>query len=230
MSTVTGAGSINVVLGQFGGLVGRGLSEILREDVRLRLLGSGLDYHALERTLVEHKPDVAIVDEACVTEISSLRGLVAAKPDVGLVVVVHRPSRAYAARLLTAGATCLPKDSSGEHIRATVRLAAEGHRMLTFAANLKGGVVWNDDCRLTPRQAEVLRYMSLGYAYSTIAHRLGISVETVRTHAKQVLSKLGVRRKSELIGLQGAASVEPSSCSLISLPPLASPQDPPYGE
>lgn len=55
---------------------------------------------------------------------------------------------------------------------------------------------------LTPRQRQVLAYLRLGQSHAEIAHALGIGVETVRTHAKHVRRKLGVRRKSELVGLQ----------------------------
>jgi DNA-binding NarL/FixJ family response regulator len=203
MAIPAGASSINVVLGQFGGLVGRGLIEILREDKNLRLLGRDLDYTALEGILAEQKPEIAILDEASVTELSLLTKLLAAQPEIGLVVMAHLPSRAYAGRLLAAGATCLSKDASAADIRATVHLVAEGHHMLTFAVDSQdrrgtGG----EAVRLTPRQAEVSRYMCLGQSYPTIAHTLGISVETVRTHAEQVLRKLGVARKAELVGLQ----------------------------
>lgn len=220
---------IRVVLGQFGGLVGRGLREVLQDDESLRLIGRDLDRAALECALAEQKPEIAILDEASVTD-PSLMKLLAAQPEIGLVVLAHLPSRAYAARLLAAGATCLSKDASAADICATVHLAAEGHHMLTFAVDPQDRRgTRGETIRLTPRQAEVSQYMRLGMSYPTIAHTLGISVETVRTHAREVLSKLGVTHKSELVGLQ-AASAEPSSCSLISLPPRVSPQDPPDRE
>jgi DNA-binding NarL/FixJ family response regulator len=196
------AESIRVVLGQFGALVDRGLLEILREDESLRLVGRDMDAIALECALVEQKPEIAILDERSMTEPLLIARLLAAQPEIGLVVMAHLPSRTYAARLLAAGATCLSKDASAADIRATVHLAAEGHHMLTLTTAPQNGyrAQGEADC-LTPRQAEVLRYMRLGQAYPTIAHTLGISVETVRTHAEQVRRKLGVTRKSELIGI-----------------------------
>ncbi len=194
---------IRVLLGQFGALVGRGLIEILLEDERFNVVGKDLDCPAIECALIEQKPQIVILDEGGVPEPSQLSRLQVARPEIGLVVVVHLPSRAYAARLLAAGATCLSKDASSEEIRATVHLVAGGHHMPTFDVDRRSGSgKWGEVARLTPRQAEVLRYMRLGQAYPTIAHTLGISVETVRTHAEQVRRKLGVARKSELVGLQ----------------------------
>ncbi len=195
---------ITIALGQFGTLVGRGLIDVLQEDKSLRLIGTDLDRAALECALAEWKPDIAILDEASVTEPSLLPELLAAQPEIGLVVMAHLPSRAYAGRLLAAGATCLSKDAPAAGIRATVRHAAEGrHHMITLAIDLQDGCgTSRETAHLTPRQAEVLRYMCLGQAYPTIAYALGISVETVRTHSLHVRRKLGVARKSELIGLQ----------------------------
>ncbi len=193
---------IRVVLGQFGALVDRGLIEILQEDESFKLLGNNLDCLALECAVAEQKPEIVILDEGCVPEPSLLTRLLAARPEIGLVVMAHLPSRAYAARLLAAGATCLSKDASPADIRATVHLAAEGRHMLTFDVASQSGRSTRGEARLTPRQAEVFQYMRLGQSYPTIAYTLGISVETVRTHAEQVLRKLGVTRKSELVGLQ----------------------------
>jgi two-component system response regulator DevR len=203
MASANGTKRTTIALGQFGALVGRGLVEILREDERLRLIGKNLDDAALEYALAEHKPDIAILDEARVTEPSLLTRLLGAQPEIGLVVMAHLPSRAYAAKLLAAGAACLSKEASAVDIRATIHLVSEGHQMFTFAVGLQGERCFRGEAaRLTPRQVEISRYMCMGQSYPTIAHTLGISVETVRTHARQVRRKLGVTRKSELVGLQ----------------------------
>jgi DNA-binding CsgD family transcriptional regulator/transcriptional regulator with XRE-family HTH domain len=54
---------------------------------------------------------------------------------------------------------------------------------------------------LTTRQIEVLGHLSRGRRYSEIAATLCIDVETVRTHAKHIRRKLGVRKSRELDGI-----------------------------
>jgi DNA-binding NarL/FixJ family response regulator len=196
------AKEIRIALGQFGTLVGRGLIDVLREDTSLRLIGRDLDRPGLEHILAEQKPEIAILDETSATEPSLLASLLVAQPEIGLIVMAHHPSRGYAAQMLAAGATCLSKDASAADIYATVHLAAEGHHMLTLSAEPHGRRRGRG--ALTPRQAEILRYIRLGQSYPTIAHTLGISVETVRTHATQVRRKLGAR-KLDLVGLQDLA-------------------------
>jgi len=52
--------------------------------------------------------------------------------------------------------------------------------------------------RLTPREREVARLISLGYTNRRIAATLVVSPETVKTHIRHALEKLGVRSKAEL--------------------------------
>lgn len=54
---------------------------------------------------------------------------------------------------------------------------------------------------LTPREIEVLAHLSRSRSYDEIAVSLSIDVETVRTHARRVRRKLGVRTSRELIGV-----------------------------
>jgi len=52
--------------------------------------------------------------------------------------------------------------------------------------------------QLTPREAEVLRYIARGYAYKQVARQLNISVKTVETHVSAVLRKLQLSSRHEL--------------------------------
>ena len=53
----------------------------------------------------------------------------------------------------------------------------------------------------TPAEARVAGKLALGRSLEEIAVELGISLETVRTHAKRALSKSGTDRQGELISL-----------------------------
>lgn len=48
---------------------------------------------------------------------------------------------------------------------------------------------------LTPRQAEVLRYLAAGHSTAHIARTLGISIETVRNHVRGLMSRLEVHSR-----------------------------------
>ncbi|HKU46176.1 MAG TPA: helix-turn-helix transcriptional regulator [Burkholderiales bacterium] len=47
--------------------------------------------------------------------------------------------------------------------------------------------------KLSPREAEIVRLLALGYTYAGAAARLGVSRHTVGSHLKKAYRKLGVR-------------------------------------
>ncbi len=53
--------------------------------------------------------------------------------------------------------------------------------------------------KLTPREQEILNYLAMGYRYKEIANKLFISVETVRTHIRNIYEKLHVNSRTEAI-------------------------------
>ncbi|MBV8064478.1 MAG: response regulator transcription factor [Actinobacteria bacterium] len=54
---------------------------------------------------------------------------------------------------------------------------------------------------LTRREVEVLRLMATGCSDAEIAHSLGVSWHTVRTHVEHILAKLDVRNRTEAAAL-----------------------------
>jgi DNA-binding CsgD family transcriptional regulator len=52
---------------------------------------------------------------------------------------------------------------------------------------------------VTPRELAVLRLLSMGRQTAEIAHVLGLSDETVRSHLKKVQTKLGVRNRTHAV-------------------------------
>jgi DNA-binding CsgD family transcriptional regulator len=52
---------------------------------------------------------------------------------------------------------------------------------------------------LTPRQLEVLHLLDHGLSTLQIAHRLGISIETVRNHIRAILRTLGVHSRLQAV-------------------------------
>ena len=52
---------------------------------------------------------------------------------------------------------------------------------------------------LTPREQEILSHLAKGYRYKEIADTLFISIETVRTHLRNIYDKLHVRSRTEAV-------------------------------
>ena len=56
-----------------------------------------------------------------------------------------------------------------------------------------------DTVGLTEREQEILSHLAKGYRYKEIADTLFISVETVRTHLRNIYEKLHVRSRTEAV-------------------------------
>jgi len=197
-----GMGHIAVVLGCFDALLGLGLKQLLTEDRDLRVLGVDIDRAALQDVVESMSPQVAILDEAVVRELSVLGSLRLAQPTTGIVVLAHRPTASYATSLMADGASCVAKDISAAGVLAAIHVVADGRRVF---ADVDGHMVERSrpatPASLTPREIEVLEYLSRGQSHAEIALALQVGVETVRTHSAHIRSKLGVRSKRDLIGL-----------------------------
>lgn len=57
--------------------------------------------------------------------------------------------------------------------------------------------------KLSDRENEVLLWLSKGFSYQEIADKLFLSVETIRTHIRNIYEKLQVRNKKEAIKKAG---------------------------
>ncbi|MGV2788514.1 histidine kinase, partial [Clostridium perfringens] len=60
---------------------------------------------------------------------------------------------------------------------------------------------------LTPREIEVLKYLSQGLRYKAIAMKLYLSDGTVRNYASTLYAKLGVRNRDEAIEVAHQAGI-----------------------
>jgi PAS domain S-box-containing protein len=83
---------------------------------------------------------------------------------------------------------------------SSVRLETDGHVMGVFGQvrpeRTLPPVRTNE---LTPRQGEVLRYLAEGGSTTHMAELMGVSVETVRNHIRDLLKRLGVHSRLEAV-------------------------------
>lgn len=108
---------------------------------------------------------------------------------------------------LAAGASgyLLKKTPVEELIRAIKDLYAGGAPMSAqiarkVVASFQGKQAVSDpDIELTPREDEIIHLLSKGYLYKEVAQQLSISVETVRTHIRNIYEKLHVRSRTEAL-------------------------------
>ena len=190
-----------IVLGEFEDLIARGLRVLLEEDENLAIVASGVDLDTMPTILAEHAPKLAILNFGTLRSPIEVNHLHQAHPETRLLILASRPTAAECNQMLAFGATaCLSKETEARDILTAVHLASRGLHVLP--RNGAGPSAPMGPELLTPREADVLELLRQGRANAEIALALHISVETVRTHRRNIYRKLGVRTRRELAGLQ----------------------------
>jgi NarL family two-component system response regulator LiaR len=122
-----------------------------------------------------------------------------AHPATRLVVLANRPLPSECRQMLSFGATaCLAKSTEARDVLHAIHLASRGLHVLPPAATLAAADAPAGPELLTSRETEVLELLQTGRSNAEIALELHVSIETVRTHARRVYRKLGVRTRRDL--------------------------------
>jgi DNA-binding NarL/FixJ family response regulator len=191
--------SVRVAVAQFEDIVAHGLRALITEDESLELVADGVPHEQLNAALSAHSPDVALLNFGSLTSASELRELHHAFAQTRLVVLANRPTPSECRQMLAFGATaCLAKSTEARDVLHAIHLASRGLHVLP-PAGLEATDLSGPDL-LTPREAEVAELLQSGRSNAEIASTLHVSVETVRTHARRIYRKLGVKTRRELRG------------------------------
>jgi len=192
---------VGVVVARFEDLVDRGLQTLIEEDDHIELRARSVPHEQLPAAIAAHRPQVALLNYGSLRTPLEVRELVATHPDTHLIVLANRPSPAECNQMLAFGATaCLSKETQARDVLSAIHLASRGLQVLrrTEAGALDDAPSRSGPELLTPREAAVLELLQSGRSNGEIAAQLHIGVETVRTHARSIYRKLGVRSRREL--------------------------------
>ena len=195
---------ITVVVARFEDLVSRGLRTLIGEDPNIRIVADDVPHGQLARLLAAHVPQVAILNFGSLRTPIEVRDLHAAHAGTRIVVLANRPTPAECNQMLAFGATaCLSKETEARDILNAIHLASRGLHVLPKTPREFGAVEPTGPEVLTPREADVLELLQQGRSNAEIALALGVGVETVRTHARNIYRKLGVKTRRDLATLAG---------------------------
>ena len=143
--------------------------------------------------------DVAVVEMRAATDglpsgTATIRELLGTQPALG-VVALGGPLERHAVReAIEAGATgYVSRLSSLETVADAIRAAAEQEPFIDPLAGRAQATT------LTPRQRQVLQLFADGLSTEQAASRLGLSEETVRTHAKASLARMDARDRTHAV-------------------------------
>jgi DNA-binding NarL/FixJ family response regulator len=175
------------------------------------------------------RPELVVMDLnlPVLSGVEATRQIAEALPDVRILVLSASGEERDVLEAVKAGASgYLLKSATAAEVADAVRRVAAGEPVFTpsLAALVLGEfrrLADHDPAEpaLTPREHEVLRLVAKGYTYREIAERLFISVRTAQNHVQNILSKLQLRRRYDLMryaiergldrGNDGKPSAEP---------------------
>lgn len=179
------------------------------------VLGSELELHAAG--CIADVPQQLDFDVACVdlglpdgdgTEV--VARLTAQAPELPVIVItVQRSDRRILAAVRAGARGYLLKEHIGSRIRSAIDEVLEGgapmspsiaRRLLSLVASLPAvEVAARAAPNLTERELSVVRKFSEGLSYEQAAAALGISINTLRTHVRNVYDKLAVGTRTEAV-------------------------------
>jgi DNA-binding NarL/FixJ family response regulator len=188
-----------VALSRFEDLIARGLTALIDDDPNLEVVAEDLDPDGLQAVLADRRPDVALLNYGSLRTPFEVHELHSAHPGTRLVVLASRPTAAEANQMLTFGATaCLSKETQARDVLNAIHLASRGLQVLPRAKPADAALASSGPEPLTARESDVLALLQDGRSNAEIALALQVGVETVRTHARNIYRKLGVRTRREL--------------------------------
>jgi DNA-binding NarL/FixJ family response regulator len=180
--------------------------ERLLTDHGMRVVGSVGNAAAAHDLIETSTPDIALVDIRLPdgSGIDLTRRLLADRPDLGIVLYTGDSDTDLLHGGLDSGARgyVLKAGPLSELAGAIESVAAGG----TYVDPRLDGVLLSDRStsrvpQLSPREREITRLMAEGLTAEAIGERLGVSVETVRTHVRNVIRKLKARNRVHAIAL-----------------------------
>ncbi len=193
--------------------------EIVRAGLRMLLMaeedmeivgeaGSGEEALTLMR---ETAPDVVLMDVAMpgMSGVEATRRIKRMRPQTAVLALTMHEDEAYFFQMLEAGASgYVPKRAAADDLVSAIRAVREGNvflypslaRLLVEDYLNKGR---SDETRgadpLTPREREVLVLIAEGLTNREIADKLVISVKTVDRHRENIMRKLNLHKRVDLV-------------------------------
>jgi DNA-binding NarL/FixJ family response regulator len=206
---------ITVVLADDQLMVRDGLATLLAGPPDIEVVGQAADGRQAVTAARTLDPDIVLMD----VRMPVLDGIAATAELVGdptrpgrprVVVLTTFDLDEYVYAALAAGASgFLLKDAPTADLVHAVRVVAAGEALLApsvtrrliaeFARRRTVGLRPGAVDGLTTRELDVLRLVARGLANREIAHELVLAEQTVKTHVSRILTKLGLRDRTQAV-------------------------------
>jgi len=188
-----------------------GIRALIEDQEDMQVVGEAEDGQATLKMVSQLNPDVVVMDIA----MPLLNGLEATRqirrdfPQVKVLILTMHENEEYIRQVLTAGALgYVLKDAAARDLLGAIRTVYQGEAVLSPAITrlviedyLRWGDIRPEDTTngLTAREREVLQLIAEGYTNKEIAEILSLSVKTIQSHRTNLMNKLDLHDRGELI-------------------------------
>jgi len=198
---------IRVLIADDHGIVRSGLKLLIDRQPDMEVASEAEDGIVAVEKVLSDRPDVAVLDVSMprLTGLHAARQIRSHTDDVQVLMLSMHDEDAYFFDALEAGASgyVSKRGADGDLIDA-IRTVAAGRTFLNSRTQqalmkqwLQDGPKRSDE--LTPREMEVVKLIAEANTNRQIADALHVSEKTVESHRANVLSKLGMRDRVELV-------------------------------
>ena len=186
-----------------------GLRSALGSSEDVLIVGEATSGEEAIEVVERCEPDVVFMD----VRMPGIGGLEATKairelrPDTKVILFTIEESRDAIADAIRAGVSgYLLKDVSASELIQAAKLAVEGkaviHPTLTRAFIEEVQYVERrPETPLSKRESEILQKVAYGATTKEVAHDLGISAHTVKTHLERIFEKLGANDRAQAVAI-----------------------------
>jgi len=187
------------------------LAELINQEADLMVVAEAEDSHQARKAVVDHQPDIAIVDITLKDTygIELIKEFKDRHPGLPMLVLSMHDEALYGERALRAGARgYLTKQEATKKVVDAIRkvLAGEIYTSEKMAATIlqkvaggkaPGGGSPTDV--LTDRELEVFQLLGQGKTVKEIAESLFVSAKTVEAHREHIKQKMNFKTSAELL-------------------------------
>jgi two-component system response regulator NreC len=193
-------------------VVRAGIRMLLEGDPAFEIVGEGVNGSDAVRLSSELRPDVILMDVTMpeIDGIEATRLIKSQAPEQAVLALTIHEGADYFFHMLQAGASgYVPKRAAPEDLLRAIHVVAEGNVFLEpsvakdlvsdYLTRVRSGREQASYDGLTEREREILTYIATDTTNHAIATALSISVNTVERHRENIMRKLNLHTRTELV-------------------------------
>ncbi|RME47260.1 MAG: DNA-binding response regulator [Chloroflexi bacterium] len=192
-------------------IVRSGLRMLLAAEEDMEIVGEASSGAEAVSAVRETAPDVVVMDVAMpgMSGVEATRRIKQIRPETAVLALTMHEDEEYFFQMLEAGASgYVPKRAAADDLVSAIRAVREGNVFLypslarilvaDYLSKEESGKAGQPDV-LTPREREVLVLIAEGLTNREIAEKLVISIKTVDRHRENIMRKLNLHKRVELV-------------------------------